>query len=647
MSKNEQIITENNKINLPNNLNKLKESIEEILKELQVFNDYLNSYDELIQKLLYCIESIKNENKKSYDDYINIENLYKDKLIKEFEIMFEENERIYKMSNNSKNLLSSIVSNFDDSQNYEKENNLFENLEDINPNNSVEYQEKFSYINKSSIQNDSKNDDSYENNYDKKPVTKIKLIDEKTKLRNNLSEVIIAFKKCCNIIFDDSNISEFPVLNEFNNINKVVNHFYKICQLLTNNSINFDSYSEKTEGIEEILSVLSKNINDDSFNNIENSISYSKQDDSLLFYTDNNIFNNFDYNNNFPKIKMLEFSKNFYFIYSNDVVFNDLMKEKIINKPNANDIKFNNFELLFYSLRFCLDVKNNIDLNRNEYLYSQIISSDIEKNLSHICIPGNNHLDNIYINNYNYIKEHLIIEDKTYKYGVYICSCGVYYEICPNGFLNTSITCYNCGKKLEPSSQIKTPYLPNYYRIFKDNDQKNTANKKYNDLYKNVPNMLFEEYKKDRIDPILEANKFGIIKVDKIDFKNINIKIRNLSNIGYRILNFILYSYLFYANSLGFISNENIKNYTCDEMTCFDMLEIDWNILKDELRQKGILNIHIFMDIIFDNFYKKVMYCKKLQTLEERNKFEDECEKLLNDSFQKYFDYLKLYNKNI
>ena len=558
MSKNEQIITENNKINLPNNLNKLKEALEEILKELQVFNDYLNSYIELIQKLLYCIESIKNENKKSYDDYINIENLYKDKLIKEFEIMFEENERIYKMSNNSKNLLSSIVSNFDDSHNYEKENYLFENLEDINPNNSVEYQEKFSYINKSSIQNDSKNDDSYENNYDKKPVTKIKLIDEKTKLRNNLSEVINAFKKCCNIIFDDSNISEFPVLNEFNNINKVVNHFYKICQLLTNNRINFDSYSEKTEGIEEILSVLSKNINDDSFNNIENSISYSKQDDSLLFHTDNNIFNNFDYNNNFPKIKMLELSKNFYFIYSNDIIFNDLMKEKIINKPNANDIKFNNFELLFYSLRFCLDIKNNIDLNRNEYLYSQIISSDIEKNLSHICIPGNNYLDNIYINNYNYIKEHLIIEDKEYNYGVYICSCGVYYEIEPNGFLNMSITCYNCGKKLEPSSQIKTPYLPNYYRIFKDNYQKNAAKKKYNDWYKNVPNMLFEEYKKDRIDPILEANKFGIIKVDKINFKNINIKIRNLSNIGYRILNFILYSYLFYANSLGFISSENI-----------------------------------------------------------------------------------------
>ena len=107
-------------------------------------------------------------------------------------------------------------------------------------------------------------------------MNEIKLIDEKTKLRNNLSEVIIAFKKCCNIIFDDSNISEFPVLNEFNNINKIVNHFHKICQLITNNSIKFENYSENTESIEEILNVLSQNvdIDDDTIygNNFDNSI---------------------------------------------------------------------------------------------------------------------------------------------------------------------------------------------------------------------------------------------------------------------------------------------------------------------------------------------------------------------------------------
>ena len=208
------------------------------------------------------------------------------------------------------------------------------------------------------------------------------------------------------------------------------------------------------------------------------------------------------------------------------------------------------------------------------------------------------------------------------------------------------VSCYNCGKIIGQSSEIKIPNKPNYYRIFKDNNAKNSAYDKFNAVYNYVPNMLLDDYKKDKIDPILEANKFGIIKANLIDFKNVNVKIRNLSNIGYRILNFIIYSYLFSANCLGFISNENIQKYTCDEMTCFDMLEIDWNIIKDELNKKGILNIHLFMNIIFDNFYKKVISCKKLKTIEERDKFEEECEKLLDDSFKKYEYYLNIYNKN-
>ena len=642
MNENELMTAEKNKNNLSMNLNKFKDIIQEILKELKLFYEYLNSSNELIQKFLYCIE-----NKKSNEDYINIENLFKDKLLKELDNMFKENEIIYKMSNNSKDLLGDIKLNIEDSQNYEKNSNIMENLEDINPINSVEYEEKFSYLKKITIQNDSNNDDSLDKS-NKKDVNKIILIDEKAKIKKNLLEVINAFKKCCNIIFDNSNISEFPVLNEFNNINKIVNHFHKICQLITNNSIKFENYSENTESIEEILNVLSKNIDidDDSIygNNFDNSINSNKQDNSELFDIDNNIFNHFDFNNNFPKIKLIELTKNFYFIYSKDIIFNDLLKQKIINKPNTSDIKLNNFEILFYSLRFCLDIKNNI--NQNEYLYHQLLSSDIEKNLKEVFIPGNNFLDNIYIENYNYLKNHLTSEKIPNNNGAYICSCGVYYDIQPCGFLTVDITCYNCGKIIGPSSKIKIPNKPNYYRIFKDNITKNSAYDNYIDSYNYVPNMLLDDYKKDKIDPILEANKFGIIKANLIDFKNVNVKIRNLSNIGYRILNFIIYSYLFSANCLGFISNENIQKYTCDEMTCFDMLEIDWNIIKDELNKKGILNIHLFMNIIFDNFYKKVISCKKLKTIEERDKFEEECEKLLDDSFKKYEYYLNIYNKN-
>ena len=43
----------------------------------------------------------------------------------------------------------------------------------------------------------------------------------------------------------------------------------------------------------------------------------------------------------------------------------------------------------------------------------------------------------------------------------------------------------------------------------------------------------------------------------------------------------ILYSHIFYANCLGFIKNENMEKYVCDEMTCIQMLEKDLNFIKD------------------------------------------------------------------
>ena len=240
MEENEIIITEKNIQNLSNNLNNLKKSIQEILKESQIFNNYLNSIIELIQKVFNSIESMKNKNNISYKNYINIENLYKDKLINEFDNIFKEIDKIYKMTNYSKELAIDIKLKINDSQTYENKSNIMENISYIYPSNSAEYHEKFSYLKKDNIQNDSNNNERSEKN-SKISVDKLILIDENTKIRNNLLEAINSFKNCCDIIIDDSNISEFPVLNEFNNINKVVNYFYKLCQLIINNSINYEN----------------------------------------------------------------------------------------------------------------------------------------------------------------------------------------------------------------------------------------------------------------------------------------------------------------------------------------------------------------------------------------------------------------------
>ena len=158
--------------------------------------------------------------------------------------------------------------------------------------------------------------------------------------------------------------------------------------------------------------------------------------------------------------------------------------------------------------------------------------------------------------------------------------------------------------------------------------------------------MLINEYKEKVIDKILDKDKFGISKVSKIVFQNQRQKVRKLSSVGYRLLNFIAYSHLFYANCLGFIKNEKMNEYLCDGMTCIQMIEMDWKLLSEALLAKGIQRIQIFMNLIFDEFSKKLKECKKFKDLQEREKFEDEIEKFLEESYKKYEAYYPIYTKN-
>ena len=101
-------------------------------------------------------------------------------------------------------------------------------------------------------------------------------------------------------------------------------------------------------------------------------------------------------------------------------------------------------------------------------------------------------------------------------------------------------------------------------------------------------------------------------------------------------MNFIIYSHLFYSNCLGYISNENMKKYVCDGMTCIKMLVNDWNLLKDALQSKGIQIIQVFMNLIFSKLCAKLKNCKEIKTIQGREEFEDEIEKLLEETYQEY-----------
>ena len=421
---------------------------------------------------------------------------------------------------------------------------------------------------------------------------------------------------------------------KFDNFSRPINQFV---DYIKNNGID-NFYMISTDLIVSNLS---------SQNYIKDSTEYTKYSSFTK-----NLFND-------PNINLPETTKNLFFLYSNDDTFNNIMKKKLINGKEQNGIKANQFEILLYGLRFCLQTTNC--QNPDGFLYSQIISQDCEKKISKNCIPGNNTSGNYYVQNYINLEKHLNTQPS--DRGAYVCGCGYFYSLEPCGFPrkgDKSGTCPTCKHRIgsgELPPGIKGfhgfAHEPGHFRIFKNIEQKKkefarfTVEKGYNppDTDENIPNMLLADYKK-KIDDIKEKEKLGISKVKKNFFEDTKEKVRNQSQIGYRLLNFILYSHLFYSNCLGFIKDEDMNKYISDEMTCIEMLETDWNILKVELQSKGIQIIQIFLNLIFDKLSEKIKNCKEIITMEDRDKFEDEIEKLLEETYKEYEAYAKLYNEN-
>ena len=348
----------------------------------------------------------------------------------------------------------------------------------------------------------------------------------------------------------------------------------------------------------------------------------------------------------FAQLNIPEITKKLFLLFSNDEEFNRTMKPKLINEEGITEINSNSFEILLYALRICLQTSNC--QNSNGLLYPELITKECETKINQNCIPGNNLLDDIFVSNYYLIEKHL--NTLASNIGAYVCSCGLYYEIGPCGFPNASSECLNCKQKIGYAPKPKDlegchgfVFRKGHYRIFKDEAQKKKEFDEYGDNDKNIPNMLLNDYKKDIIDPIIEKSKFGISKVSKIIFENAQQPVRKISQIGFRLLNFILYSHLFYSNCLGFISNDNMKKYVCDGMTCIKMLVTNWNLLKDALQSKGIQIIQIFMNLIFKKLSEKIKNCQELKTNKEREKFEEEIDKLLEESYMEYEPYSKVY----
>ena len=170
--------------------------------------------------------------------------------------------------------------------------------------------------------------------------------------------------------------------------------------------------------------------------------------------------------------------------------------------------------------------------------------------------------------------------------------------------------------------------------------------------------MTLPDFKQKYIDNLYKNDK-GLHRIEENYFKQNDKLVRNLSQISYRLLNYILYSHLFFAKLYTGVS-ENFDKYLPEKKTNADnsLIRLSWGetinecwiLLKKELSKKDINYPEIFMNFIFKDLYNKLNDENCLDDFDSliafENKLEDLIQKKLEISQSECKKYKDLINKN-
>ena len=443
-----------------------------------------------------------------------------------------------------------------------------------------------------------------------------------------------------NEIFDDKNIYYYflPSKEIYNKYLEEYQQFL-VCEKLDKSKIFFKGYNkfEVDIFIVILINLILKRLEKKEY-------SINKKD-YLCFYSfiKSNILE--DKNNNNWKNILSDY-------YEKKNVFSDNNGDNNENNKEYNNKKFENidqklYEILLYGFRYC------IQSMLNKSLYSSLLSKDCLSTITGNYIPG------IDSSQDQHILTLLDIQNHFNKFpsnkGCYVCSCGHYYslylsdiptkkedlKICPKCKSNIGFEKNDISKNSNKYRLIKRK---DHFRIFKDEkEQKREMNKNKlnNDL---IPNKTLYEYIKEIIEPIENQDNPGIEIIDKDKFILKNKRIRNLSMITYRLLNFIIYSHLFFANYFNYLDDEDLENYCLvNNMSCLEIIEYDWEELKRSLKEELISSIEIFMNQIFPKLSELINNIPDIKTSKIRNSFEEQVEILVKECLNNYKNYKKEY----
>ena len=136
----------------------------------------------------------------------------------------------------------------------------------------------------------------------------------------------------------------------------------------------------------------------------------------------------------------------------------------------------------------------------------------------------------------------------------------------------------------------------------------------------------------------------GLNEVGSGEFKKDNKIIRNLCQISYRLLNYILYYHLFFARlytNLG----ENFDIYLPNGMNLFNRIYECYILLKKELEKEGIKCLDIFMNIIFKELFNKLHDQECINKYTKLIEFKKELDSLIQEKVDKAKDIIEKFNE--
>ena len=317
--------------------------------------------------------------------------------------------------------------------------------------------------------------------------------------------------------------------------------------------------------------------------------------------------------------------------------YNEIKRNFGINQHNITPI--------LYGYRYVLN-----ELSSQKGIYYPIYNKNNINILKKKLYPGNDTESNKV---FTYIIEHFKYKPKEC---CYIClgkNCS--YHSAPFGspeFEELNKKCQKCKRPTEVKKKVfiqraKTIYNENdmetgkqdiYYRIFKDDEEIEELKKDdlKRDKINNINYMTLKNFK----EYIVNSGEFqkkekGIFKTDKNSFKNNNKIIRNLSQISYRLLNYILYTHLFFARLIT-DNKKDFDIYLPKGMAWVETLNECWIMLKNELVKEEIYSIEKFMNYIFVDLFPILNKKENINDYKDLIKFENELESLIKNLIKKF-----------